>query len=330
MDTFPDIPGDVIRLIFEAAVQADRSTALDLVLVARHVQKWIQPLQFKAVRLRDEQGAETFLQEVISNPTGLGSHVQTMTLHLSGLRLSLSEVIVDSLPHLTTLSIWVPVEEIQPFFSTKLPSLRRLCLLVGYRRLDSYRTLHEQIIPFLPESLTHLELRGSTDYPILPDKWLKRLTRLSHLIVPYDWVANPDICEFVEELLLYLPNSLQQIIIAIVTINPHIGSFEYIDELTFSWIMEQCDPRVVFVMPPPKRKVDLSFHDCRWTADRVTECIIFDTLTPIGDWCSSPSGHKDIWDRAAEMQEKISRLRLNPSDSSEPISVTGFTSQSPV
>ncbi|KAJ7587269.1 hypothetical protein C8J56DRAFT_1165330 [Mycena floridula] len=329
LDTFPDIPDDIVRLIFEAAVQKDRSAALSLVLVARHVQKWIQPLQFKVVRLRDEQAAETFLQEVTSNPTRLGIHVQTMTLFV-GLRAGLRKDIVNSLPHLSTLSIWVPTEEIRPFFSSRLPSLERMCLGLGYPRPDSNETLHEDIIPLLPESLTHFELVGGADYPFIADEGLKRLTRLTHLIVRYDWISNENICGFVKELLLHLPNSLQQIIVAIITINPHIGSFEYIDDLTFSWIMEKCDPRVVFVMQPPKRKVNLSFHDCHWTADRVTECIIFDTLTPIGDWCSSSSGRTDIWDRAAEMQEKVARLRLNPSEHSEPTSVAGFISQNPV
>ncbi|KAJ7593580.1 hypothetical protein C8J56DRAFT_1160441 [Mycena floridula] len=333
LDTFPDIPDDVIRLIFEAAVEADRSAALSLVLLARHVQKWIQPLQFKAVRLRDEQGAKTFLQEVTSNPTRLGIHVQTMTLFLGDLRPGLSKAIVDSLPHLSTLSIWVPAAEIRSFFSPRLPSLRQMCLLLDYHyyfnNLEPL-TLHEDVIPLLPESLTHLELYGDVDGPLFPDEGLKRLTRLTHLIVRYEWISNENICEFVKELLLHLPNSLQQIIVAIITINPDTGSFQNIDDLSFSWIMEKCDPRVVFVMQPPKRKVNLSFHDCHWTADRVTECILFDTLSPIGDWCSSPSGHTDIWDRAAEMQEKVARLRLTYREDGKTTSAAGFHSQSPV
>ncbi|KAJ7587223.1 hypothetical protein C8J56DRAFT_93322 [Mycena floridula] len=318
LDTFPDIPDDVIRLIFEAAVKKDRSAALNLVLLARHVQKWIQPLQFKAVCLRGAQGAETFLQEVTSNPTRLGIHVQTMTLPL-GLRVGLPKVIVDSLPHLSTLSIWLHSEDVRPFFSSRLvPSLRRMCLSLGYQFRDSRMlSLQKDVIPFLPESLTHLELHGGDDYPLFPDQGLKRLTRLTHLIVWYDCCENGDICDFVKELLLHLPDSLQQIIIVVVDItivefNPDIPAFEGCDNLCFSWVMKQCDPRVVFFMQRPETEVPTSIHDYLWDGDRIKECIIFDTWEAIGNWCNTPSGHTDIWDWAAEMQEQVSRLRLDP------------------
>ncbi|KAJ7587263.1 hypothetical protein C8J56DRAFT_1083730 [Mycena floridula] len=303
LDTFPDTPDDIVRLIFEAAVQKDRSAALSLVLVALHVQKWIQPLQFKAVRLRDEQGAETFLQEVTSNPTRLGIHVQTMILCLDRvLRLDLSKAIIDSLPHLSTLSMWLYSNDIRSFFSSGLPSLRRMCLSVGYRySFNEILVLYEDITPFLPESLTHLELAGGTEYTFITDKGLKHLSRLTHLIVRYDWFG---ICRFVEKWLLHLPNSLQQIIIAIVPLEPRlVGSLQHIHDLPFSWIIERCDPRVVFVMGPADERHGPSDH-------RVTECILFNTLTPAGDWCTSPSGRKDIWDKATEMQEKVARLRL--------------------
>ncbi|KAJ7593579.1 hypothetical protein C8J56DRAFT_924592 [Mycena floridula] len=320
LEIFPDIPDDVIRLIFEAAVQEDRSAALNLVLLARHVQKWIQPLQFKAVRLLSPPDAETFLQEITSNPTRLGIHVQTMSLFLGRLRPGLSKSIVDSLPHLSTLSVWVPVEEIHSFFSPRLPSLKRMCISLGYKwDFNRHETLnlHNDIIPFLPESLTHLELVGGIDYPFIPDEGLRRLTRLTHLIVQYARVANSGICVFVEELLLHLPNSLQQIIIVIVNMNPLVSSFQSILGLTSSWIIEQCDPRVVFVME------HLETNDHIGPIDhRVTECILFDTLMLPGDWCSSPSGYTDIWDKATEMQEKVARLKLNSSEDSGPISVT--------
>ncbi|KAJ7587238.1 hypothetical protein C8J56DRAFT_1026693 [Mycena floridula] len=263
LDTFPDIPDDIIRLIFEAAVQAERSAALNLVLLARHVQKWIQPLQFKAVRLRHDQGAEDFLQEITSNPTGLRIHVQTMT---------------------------------GAVFETNS---------------DPELTLHKDIIPFLPKSMTHLELLHAYDaYPLFPDEGLKHLTRLTHLIVRHNCYENGTISEFVTEWLLHLPDSMQQIVIAVTTDDPHFPAFRGTDDLCFAWVMEQCDPRVVFVMQPPKIKVHKSIYDCHWTGDLIRECILFDTLTPTGDWCSSPSRHTDIWDRAAEMQEKVARLRL--------------------
>ncbi|KAJ7593582.1 hypothetical protein C8J56DRAFT_1043388 [Mycena floridula] len=290
LDTFPDIPDDIIRLIFEAAVQADRSTARNLVLVARHVQKWIQPLQFKSVRLRDEQKAETFLQEVTSNPTRLGIHVQTMTL--SDLGAGLRKDIVNSLPHLSALTTLLHPEEIRSFFSSRPPSLKQMSLTL---RWDPNRTLHQDVIPFPPESLTHLELVGGIDYPFIPDEGLKRLSRLTHLIVRYDWVANGHICVFVEELLLHLPNSLQQIIIFIVNVNPLVSSFVRIPGLTFSWIIERCDPRVVFVMGAADERIGP-------IDPRVIECILFDTLMPPGVWCSSPSGYTDIWDRATANQ----------------------------
>ncbi|KAJ7587258.1 hypothetical protein C8J56DRAFT_1083723 [Mycena floridula] len=294
LDTFPDIPDDIVRLIFEVAVQKDCSAASSLVLVARHVHKWIQPLQFKAVR-----------PEVTSNPTRLGIHVQTMILHVGLLRPDLSKAIIDSLPHLSTLSIRLYSNDIRPFFSSGLPSLRRMCLALGYRHSDFNEILQQDIIPFLPESLTHSELVGGADCPFITDEGLKRLSRLTHLIVRYDWFDNGGICRF--------------IIIAIV----HMKPLQHIYDLPFSWIIEQCDPRVVFVVGLVDER--------HWPNDhRVTECILFDTLTPAGDWCASPSGRKDIWDKATEMQEKISRLRLCPTEDSKPTSVAGFTSQCPV
>ncbi|KAJ7587251.1 hypothetical protein C8J56DRAFT_1026697 [Mycena floridula] len=288
LDTFPDIPDDIIRLIFEAAVQAERSAALNLVLLARHAQKWIQPLQFKAVRLRFDQDAEDFLQEVTSNPTRLGIHVQTMTL----------------------------------------PSLRRMSVTVGYQS-DPELTLHKDIIPFLPESMTHLQLHAYDAYPLFPDGGLKRLTRLTHFIVRHNCYENGTIRKFVKKLFRHLPDSLQQIIIAVTTDDPHFPAFRGTDDLCFAWVMEQCDPRVVLVMQPPKIKVHKSIYDCHWTGDRIRECILFDTLTPTGDWCSSPLGHTDIWDRAAEMQEKVARLRLTYREDGKTTSVASFTSQSP-
>ncbi|KAJ7587234.1 hypothetical protein C8J56DRAFT_891108 [Mycena floridula] len=257
LDTFPDIPDDIIRLIFEAAVQAERSAALNLVLLARHVQKWIQPLQFKAVHLCHDQGAEDFLQEITSNPTRLGIHVQTMTVRIS-LRPGLSKAIVDSLPHLSTLSIFIRSSDIRPFFSSRVPSLRQMSVTVGYQS-DPELTLHKDIIPFLPESMTHLELLHAYNaYALFPDQGLKHLTRLTHLIVQHNCYENGTISEFITELLLHLPDSMQQIVIAVTTDDPHFPAFRGTDDQCFAWVMEQCDPRVVFVMQPPKIKVHKS------------------------------------------------------------------------
>ncbi|KAJ7587227.1 hypothetical protein C8J56DRAFT_1083689 [Mycena floridula] len=326
LDTFPDIPDDVIHLIFEAAVAAERSAALNLVLVARHVQKCgeaevfsrIQPLQFKAVRLCNEQGAKSFLQEVTSSPTRLGIHLQTIDLSRHDLRPSLTKAIVDSLPHLSTLTDRLPAEDIRPFFkfSSKLPSLRRLSLSLNFQLVftNGRLSLRKDVIPFLPESLTHLDLDGGYDYPLSPsDEALKRLTRLTHLIIWYDSVNNGDICNFVEKLLLHLPDSLQQIIITIALVDPNNPTFRGTENLCFSWIMKQCDPRVVFFMERPRTEVPRSIdhYNKTWSYHHIGECIIFDTLTLIEDWCISSPGYTDIWDRAAEMQEKVSRLRLD-------------------
>ncbi|KAJ7587181.1 hypothetical protein C8J56DRAFT_92625 [Mycena floridula] len=244
METFPDIPDDIVRLILEAMVENDHLAAKNLVFVARNVQKWIQPLRFKAIFIGNEYRAKTFLQEITSNPDRLGIHVETITLMDNGAVMKHAKAIVSSLPNLITLGIWLSAEDIPRFFPFNSLSLRRLSLsLISLPEM-------KKAIPLLPTSITHLELFGRYS-PLEPQASLIHLTRLTHLLVSA-W--NQDVRALVDSLPLSIPKSVRQILIFV---GPH-GDFR---NLSPRFTSERRDPRIMFAA--------LERHLCRlsgkWT-----------------------------------------------------------------
>ncbi|KAJ7587129.1 hypothetical protein C8J56DRAFT_91983 [Mycena floridula] len=283
---FPHIPDDITRLILEEAVEDDRLAALTLVLVARHVRKWIQPLLFRVVYLSSENWARRFLQVLTANPA-FGRYVRTITFYLNTDAGVLAEAIISHLPNLHGLALWIPLVESKALLSStqsNLSSLRRLSLTID---LPSRMT---KMMPLLPCSLTHLELYAECS-PLELQIGLKHLTQLAHLLI----YSLGHIAPFVDDLVLHMPQTLQQLVVI-------PGLFDRTRDLTRSWFIRNRDPRVIIFVVGD---MDIFRYN-----DDVPDCIVHD-IRLASDWLYAPRGHLDIWEHAAEMQQKLAEKRDN-------------------
>ncbi|KAG6905911.1 hypothetical protein DXG01_016967 [Tephrocybe rancida] len=63
-------PDELQRVIFEIAARADGTTARQLVLVARHVRTWIEPILYECVIVRSQQHASSLSETISAKPPG--------------------------------------------------------------------------------------------------------------------------------------------------------------------------------------------------------------------------------------------------------------------
>ncbi|KAJ7587117.1 hypothetical protein C8J56DRAFT_1051410 [Mycena floridula] len=281
-DTFPDIPDDIVRLIFEAAIEEDRHAALDLLIVARHVYRWIRPLLYRVVDLQSKSAAQSFLDAVSSKPGSMGKRVRTMILRAKSLiDVQTVEAIIPHLENLESLAAWIFQVNALLALNIFPASLRRLSL--------PFDSLLGNTLCLLPNTITHLELHNLSFMELFVE--IEHLTRLTHLCVRYWPVQYQSIKLLVEDLVVHLPKNLQQFLL------PY--RYSMARNLT-DWFINDCDPRIVFIAPRNRFAYDID--------EEFGQYMVTDLGSSV-NWGHKAAGEPDIWELAADAQEKLALKR---------------------
>ncbi|KAH8804206.1 hypothetical protein DL96DRAFT_1631468 [Flagelloscypha sp. PMI_526] len=183
MASFPDVPIDIARIIFESAALSDRSTARVLSCVSQGVQFWSDPLLFRNIVIEDEgtisRTMVDFMDYFISeNPS---SRIRQARDYVRGFSTKQSSDEDDRVLHfvsrctaLESLCLWSM--DLNPSLtSITIPSLRRLSFSWANR---SFISLNAPLC----RPVTHLEL-DSADGSTIGDIGLSSLGSLTHLIL---------------------------------------------------------------------------------------------------------------------------------------------------
>ncbi|KAJ7587128.1 hypothetical protein C8J56DRAFT_1051420 [Mycena floridula] len=285
---FPDIPLDIMRLIFEAVIEEDCYYALDLMLLARRVWNWVEPLLYRVVIISSNRRAQKFLRTITMYPDTLGIRVRKILI-CSGVAVNTARTIFSALPNLQSLAVWI----CGPFFSadtlTKAPSLRRLSISLHSDNMTS--KVDATAISSLPNSLTHLELNSALN-PAQFQSVFQHLPQLTHLMAH---LVDERIHPYVDSVARHIPGHLQQLLISPL-------DFSLYEHLTLSWFMGDWDPRIIIIaLPEYLGLAPDEVHPYILVEPTATDKLI--------NWDHNPAGHPDIWDRAAELREELTLKR---------------------
>ncbi|KAG6843899.1 hypothetical protein H0H87_011907 [Tephrocybe sp. NHM501043] len=144
-------PDELQRLIFETAARADGTTARQLVLVARHVRTWIEPILYGCIIVRSQRHAAALFDTINTKPQDFfGPIVKSLAINDS-VTLQQSKAILSACSeNVLHFAVWVNARNPTVF----LPFIRSHSI----RRL-SLKSAHASELCFPPTllaSLTHL------------------------------------------------------------------------------------------------------------------------------------------------------------------------------
>jgi hypothetical protein len=196
----PPFPTELERYIFETAAKSfqNRKKTLPLLLVARRVQTWIEPLIYKQLHISNKREAQSTLDRILTGPDVLRHTVTKLALDDDYPRqpmLKQIEPIFAACPNLTHLSLsrdntWVVLERLEDVKDdTALPPvLPHLTHLVIDFSFFSSRFKLRRYFANLP-ALTHLALvcgfYGSPFVDIL-ESAMQTYARLEVLLLSYE------------------------------------------------------------------------------------------------------------------------------------------------
>ncbi|KAF7325639.1 hypothetical protein MKEN_00413700 [Mycena kentingensis (nom. inval.)] len=190
----PHLPPELEREIFEFAAASDPFNAqlrLRLLLVARRVRIWIDPLIYSHI-VFSRTNNWTRLKRIIASkpPDFLARHVKSVFMPTSVVSIYEASEIVEACPDVERLACWIdhkaPFDGMPMFPQTiplhlPMPALSRLSI-----ELSHFLCLPS--VPRLNANLTHLELvywdKHAANYPATIS--LAQFTRLSHLALRPD------------------------------------------------------------------------------------------------------------------------------------------------
>jgi len=159
-------PEDIERLIFEQAAEDDKRTALQLVLVARRVQQWIEPIVYRVITMhcntfRPHPKEHPFLLALDSTP----KHSEFYTRHVKGFWSSGLQS--DDVLRILTLCSGVTI--IYSWFDWTRDDVDMLDTAIGRLR---------------PQRFTIFENTFGTAKPDFHHAWFSNMT---HLSIAVDW-----------------------------------------------------------------------------------------------------------------------------------------------
>ncbi|KAJ7498090.1 hypothetical protein B0H11DRAFT_1998631, partial [Mycena galericulata] len=149
----PILPPEIEREIFETTARFPRN-AVQLVLVARRTQIWIERLIYETVTLADQQLCDKFLRTLETRPPQFFTDSVKSLCVPGDIELLAAERVLEACQGVINLAIWLPLQEVPlfPFVCSLQP--KRLSInvraLYGNREPDFAH-------PFFSK-VTHLEL----------------------------------------------------------------------------------------------------------------------------------------------------------------------------
>ncbi|KAF9462356.1 hypothetical protein BDZ94DRAFT_1166034 [Collybia nuda] len=150
-----DFPTDVQRLIFEIAARRDGRCALQLVLVARHVRSWIDPILYECIIVRTQHEASALLETMCTKPPGFfDGPVRALAFGSTITFQQAKPILATSSSHITDFAVWGESRNPSVFLPfVRSTTLRRLSL-----RAQNAAELN--IPPAVLSELTHLVVLG--------------------------------------------------------------------------------------------------------------------------------------------------------------------------
>jgi len=169
-----------------------------------------------------------------------------------------------------------------PFLTLGNPELKRLSVSMDYPIRVNFTSSAFQ-------SLTHLEIR--TDYFLSPQNWvqIRQLANLTHLALKLP--LSETIPAFANIILPHLPASVRTWVL-------HGFSPADITEITISWLISECDPRLVLCLFKPLPEGSATLQDF----------VVFGRHPNSKYWGHLPKGELDIWEMAENIQAKRERI----------------------
>ncbi|EKM81786.1 hypothetical protein AGABI1DRAFT_126143 [Agaricus bisporus var. burnettii JB137-S8] len=177
---FNDFPADVQRLIFEYAFYSN-PTALQLALVSREVNGWIEPLIYKTIIASRRAGRSR------KSPDFYESHVRFIVIDDVQEDDFIKDLLSKCHDNLIGLAFWPVMHNRQMWASlllaTPFPSLRQLSISSGSFSSDSGCIFRTPIF----QNLTHLEIRYTLARSILGN--MADVHNTSHSRERFSWVG---------------------------------------------------------------------------------------------------------------------------------------------
>ncbi|KAJ7110370.1 hypothetical protein C8R43DRAFT_165862 [Mycena crocata] len=187
------LPFELEREIFEAAVKSDPRNStmkMNLSLVARRVQFWIDPIFYELVTIHHQKSADLFLSLVdLKTPAFFGATVKALCIEYKSVTETQAYSIIAACSGVEMLAFWL--QRMPPQLP---PLLRQLPLRRLSCRFDHFfltLTFTPTPLPAWLSSLTHLDL--AFDLP-LPESGLSGLSQfplLTHVALPSTKVDPP-------------------------------------------------------------------------------------------------------------------------------------------
>ncbi|KAF8646243.1 hypothetical protein AX16_007313 [Volvariella volvacea WC 439] len=213
--SLPNLPLDVLRLIFECCAESDRQMAVVLSRTSRLVYYWIRLVLYRSVTLENQSQAKAFIRTIQSSPEAPSILSQIRSLHLDeSIGSPDATTIIAACKNINSLTCLIEPHNalsstltgLQPFgytFTTISPHLKHLSMT-----LDGFLCASEfgYMLPMF-QTITHLHLRQGSDY-FQSWTWgdFGSLTSMTHLA--FDININTPL-RAVEEVLALVPETLR-------------------------------------------------------------------------------------------------------------------------
>ncbi|KAF9444403.1 hypothetical protein P691DRAFT_807395 [Macrolepiota fuliginosa MF-IS2] len=166
------LPYDLERTIIEYAAETDQPMALKLMLVSREVKRWIEPILYRHIKLRNSSQTDAFIHTLESlhpespffaNTIKSISFTHGVTFHQAARILSVCSNITSLLAQIEfsrrVLDITLDdIDDIRRFLAAQSPALRRLSVTLQPFFLCPDPSFRAPIL----RSLTHLSVLGSS------------------------------------------------------------------------------------------------------------------------------------------------------------------------
>ncbi|KAF8657828.1 hypothetical protein AX16_002144 [Volvariella volvacea WC 439] len=183
----PRFPPEIEQYVFEVAARRSKRQIPSLMLVARRVKGWVEPILYQVVI----KGPESAFKSDLRRRRTLGRHVRSLCL--------LHEEYIDHLtfcPNIQNLALWFTPSQPTQAIHTLLSMLTLRRLSVYFHTLyPQFKTKHPDFKHRMFAHITHLEILDSDeDWPdSLVLESLAHMPSLTHLA--FDGERSQELCQ---------------------------------------------------------------------------------------------------------------------------------------
>lgn len=334
--SFPLLPDDIERLIFECLVQIDKRAALTLVLVARHVQQWIEMFHYRTLEFDNGMKVKKFVDMMkrTDKPDSFFlTHVRSISVIFnkpSVLRLEDLFLIISRCRSISSFALLGEVyftwggepTLLGLLYSRKFTSLRPgnvhlACTGIPAKTSEVVNLMHSSSLHLRHLSCGIHFLDCDVRYPDFSQPLYQYLTHLELALsgreIPESWIGLdslvclthltlllPD-CPATTTIPAFLSGMLSFLPRSLQIFIPFFSVRSIIKHVNLPWILEECDPRVVIGI----QTTQINTPSLSWNAMPLNYLVC----------CSCPEdSHRqhddcDVWNMGVQIQQRRARAR---------------------